>query len=164
MVQQTIKLKRSNVSGKIPSSENLEIGEIALNMADSLLFYKEPSGEVKSLNVSNVLNLDNNVEYLPTGEYNPATKAYVDLNILQNLVGLTTIERTEIVNNEIILPKIALGDIMLNMAMVYDNIDTNVFQEVTCTLSEDKSRVLFDPLDDIDYKYCILSYLTFQNQ
>ena len=162
--QTTIKLKRSNVPGKVPSQDSLQVGEIALNMADSLLFYKEPDGEVKSITVTNVLKLDNQTEYTPTDDYNPATKAYVDLNVLQSLVGLTTIERTPILDNEITLPKMALGDIVFNMAMVYDDTDTNVFREVTCSLSEDKTKVLFDPADSLDYKYCVLTYLTFQNK
>ena len=160
---QTIKLKRTNVSGKVPSTEILEVGEIALNMADSLLFFKDPNGDVKQLTVSNVLKLDNTTEYTPTDDYNPATKAYVDLKTLQGLVGLTTIEKTQIIDNEITLPKVALGDIVFNSAMIYDELDSPYFIEVTCELSEDKTRVLFDNSDFLNYKYCKLTYLTFQN-
>lgn len=160
MTNKIIKLKRSNVPGKVPATTALEVGEIALNMADSLLYFKEPGGEVRSLTASNVIPLDNQTEYTPTGDYHPATKAYVDLQILQNIVGVKTIERTSIFNNEITLPTTAIGDIIFNMAMVYEDINTNVFFEVTCSLSEDKTKVLFDPNDNLNYKYCVLSYIS----
>lgn len=160
MSELIIKLKRSNVPGKIPDAEVLEVGEVALNMADSLLFFKEPSGEVKPLTASNVIQLNNQTEYAPTDDYHPATKAYVDLKVLQSLITTKTIERTAILNNEITLPSSAVGDIIFNMAQIYDSIYTNVFYEVTCTLSEDKTKVLFDAEDNLDYRYCVLSYVT----
>lgn len=42
-------LKRSSVAGKSPLTTDLEIGEIALNMTDSKLFFKDASGVVKSI-------------------------------------------------------------------------------------------------------------------
>lgn len=162
MSNQIIKLKRSNIPGKVPTPDALKVGEVALNMADSLLYYKDPDGLVKSLSVTNVLKLDNETEYVPTGDYNPATKAYVDqqTRVLQGLVGLKTIERTAILNNEITLPSAALGDIVFNTAIIFEDIDSNVFYDATCTLSEDKTKVLFDPNDNLDYRYCVVSYLT----
>lgn len=160
---QTIKLKRSNVVGNVPTPDKLEVGEIALNMADSLLYFKEPNGEVRQLTISNVLKLDNTIEYTPTEDYHPSTKAYVDLQVLQKLVGVTTIERTQILNNEITLPKMALGDIVFNYAIIYEDLTSNIIFEATCTLSEDKMKVLFDPNDELNEKYCVLSYLTYTN-
>lgn len=162
-----IKLKRSNVSGHAPSPEQLEVGEIALNMADALLYFKEPDGTVKSVNSSstvdviNGLTLDNDTPYTPTDDYNPATKAYVDLAVLQNIVGLKTIEKTEIINNEITLPSVALGDILLNIAHIYEDVNANVIFEVSCSLNEDNTKVLFDPLDELNGMHCVLSYITF---
>ena len=160
---QIIKLKRSNVSGNIPASDQLQIGEIALNMADSLLYYKDPSGVVKPITIIDVLKLDNQIEYSPSSDFHPATKAYVDLSVLQNLVELRTIERTAISNARIKLPSIALGDIVHNIALIFDDINTNVFLEATCTLSEDKTEVLFNNMDNLDYKYCTLTYLSLKN-
>lgn len=48
-MSQTIKLKRSSVPSNIPAAGNLEIGEIALNMADSKLFFKDGASNVKEL-------------------------------------------------------------------------------------------------------------------
>ena len=44
-----IKLKRSNVAGNEPSASQLEVGEIALNMADAKLYFKDPSNVIKSI-------------------------------------------------------------------------------------------------------------------
>jgi hypothetical protein len=158
-----IKLKRSNVAGSSPTDSQLEVGEIAINMADSLLFFKEPGGEIKEVTVSNVLKLDQTEEYVPSANYHPATKAYVDLKVIKSLVNLITIPKTLISNNEIILPKPALSGIVYNYAMIYNEIDAPYFIEVTCELSPDNQRVLFDPLDSLNGKYAVVTYLTFIN-
>ena len=46
---QTIILKKSAVAGKVPQASDLEIGEVAINMADRILYFKDSSGEVKSI-------------------------------------------------------------------------------------------------------------------
>lgn len=58
----TIKLKRSDIPGKIPLLEDLELGELALNTADSKLFLKQEKDAeqsivefVSSVPVANVL-------------------------------------------------------------------------------------------------------------
>jgi len=45
----TIQLKRSNVASRVPTSSDLSTGELALNMADSKLYFKDPSGTVKEI-------------------------------------------------------------------------------------------------------------------
>jgi hypothetical protein len=90
------------------------------------------------------------------------TKEYVDAKTVQDLVGLLTIEKTLIQNNEITLPDIALGDIAFGYAHIFENLTENIFFEVTCQLSEDKTKVLFDEEDMLNDKYCVLSYLTYK--
>jgi hypothetical protein len=84
----------------------------------------------------------------------------VDTKILQQIVGVSTIDRIPIWNNEITLPTPAIGDIIFGLAMIYDHAESYVFFEATCSLSEDKSKVLFDPADNLNYKYAVVSYLT----
>ncbi len=48
-MSQTIILKKSAVAGKIPQAADLKIGEVAINMADRILYFKDSSGEVKSI-------------------------------------------------------------------------------------------------------------------
>lgn len=52
-------LKRSNVSGKIPTTSDLSVGEIALNMSDSILYFKDTSNNIKSISSSNLLDCGN---------------------------------------------------------------------------------------------------------
>jgi len=47
-----IKLKKSSVAGKIPDSSDLEYGELALNYADGLIYYKNSSNSVALINAS----------------------------------------------------------------------------------------------------------------
>lgn len=47
----TIKLKRSDVPGKKPLPEDLELGELALNTADGGLFLKKNDGTVKAIGI-----------------------------------------------------------------------------------------------------------------
>lgn len=44
-----IKPKRSSVVGKIPTTNDIDIGEIALNMADSKIYYKDSNNIVKQI-------------------------------------------------------------------------------------------------------------------
>lgn len=48
----SIKLKKSSVAGRIPSTSDLEYGELAINYADGLIYYKNSSNTVQSINAS----------------------------------------------------------------------------------------------------------------
>lgn len=59
----TIKIKRSAVEGKTPTTGQLELGEIALNTYDGKLYFKKSQGAVDSIvalqeSTSNTLSLD----------------------------------------------------------------------------------------------------------
>jgi len=57
----------------------------------------------------------------------------------------------------------ALGDIVNNSGMVFETLSTNIFTEHTCSLSVDKTKVLFDVADNISGLYCTLTYLAYKN-
>ena len=44
-----IQVRRSAIAGKVPSVADLEEGELALNTADGILYYKNSQGNVSSL-------------------------------------------------------------------------------------------------------------------
>jgi len=44
----TIKLKKSSIAGRIPSASDLEYGEIAINIADGKLYFKNSSNVIQS--------------------------------------------------------------------------------------------------------------------
>lgn len=45
----TIKIKRSSVAGKVPTTSDLSAGELAVNIADGKLFTRKESGGVASI-------------------------------------------------------------------------------------------------------------------
>ena len=51
MAAQTIKLKRSSVSGNVPSTSQLELGEVAINTYDGKLFIKKDDGTASVIQV-----------------------------------------------------------------------------------------------------------------
>ena len=44
-----IKLKRSSVSGNAPTTGDIEVGEVALNMADQVIHYRDGSDNIKQI-------------------------------------------------------------------------------------------------------------------
>lgn len=126
----------------------------------------------KKADKSNVLELDNLTSYEPSSDYNPATKLYVDEKINEvstsidynNILNVPTMvvvttEKTLIQNNTISLDTIPLGDLIWNKAIIYDDVDSNlIVSEVTC--STEGNNVLFDSNDNVNGKYCVVSYFS----
>ena len=48
----SIKLKKSSISGRIPSTSDLDYGELAINYADGILYFKNSGNTVQSINAS----------------------------------------------------------------------------------------------------------------
>ena len=46
----SIKLKKSSIAGRIPSTSDLDYGELAINYADGILYFKNSSNQVSSVN------------------------------------------------------------------------------------------------------------------
>ena len=44
-----LKLKKSSVAGRIPAADDLEYGELAINYADELVYFKNSSNEIKNI-------------------------------------------------------------------------------------------------------------------
>lgn len=65
-----IKIKRSNVASRIPAVSDLDVGEIALNMADAKIFFKDPSNAIKEISGTSQLNslTDVNITGLADGK------------------------------------------------------------------------------------------------
>ena len=43
-----LKLKKSSVIGRVPQASDLEYGELAINYADGIIYYKNSSNQIKS--------------------------------------------------------------------------------------------------------------------
>jgi hypothetical protein len=97
-----LKLKRSKIPGNVPDASLLDSGELAINTADGILYYKDASNEVKKLSdsdliastylalsggtMSGTINMGNNdiINVVdPVNEQDAATKNYVDLSLLE---------------------------------------------------------------------------------
>ena len=52
---QTIKLKRSSTAGKVPTTSNLELGELAMNTSDGKVYFEKNDG---SVSVQTILTTD----------------------------------------------------------------------------------------------------------
>mgnify|MGYP003972113499 CR=1 FL=1 len=75
----------------------------------------------------------------------------------------TTMETTEkllIFDNVILLPFPSLGSVMYNAAWIFDGPQDTVYVENTCAVDPtNASLVLFDPLDNLNGLYAVVSYL-----
>lgn len=85
-----------------------------------------------------------------------------EYDLIINRLGrrkLITTKRLLIIDNQAVLPYEVIGDIVHNMALVYDSEDLNdrVITEYTCSV--DKHFLKFDEEDELDGKYCVVSYL-----
>lgn len=80
--------------------------------------------------------------------------------VSQNNTELITTERLLIQNDEILLNKNALGDIIHNSALIFDSLNSNYFTEYSCIINSDGTKVLFESTDNLNNKYAIISYLT----
>lgn len=71
MANPKIVLKNSTVSGVVPSANDLDIGEVALNLADNKFFTKNNAGQVIQLNTTHqeVIDLIDANQKLEVFEY-----------------------------------------------------------------------------------------------
>lgn len=66
------------------------------------------------------------------------------------------------INNNIIeLNETAIGDALFNSARIFEDEQSNIFFEVTCLISSDGSKVIFDPADNLNGLYGVVSYLSY---
>lgn len=78
---------------------------------------------------------------------------------IENSILITT-NRIEIINNEILLPKKGYGNIVWNMAMIFDNeVDNIIVAEATCSMGIEGITAVFDSNDNLNGKYAVISYL-----
>lgn len=88
----------------------------------------------------------------------------------QNEVGINSVENSYLKttdklligdDNRVLLPSIAIGDIVWNMAVIFNEIDSYVIEKEV-TVSTNGSYLIFEDSDDVKGKYCIVSYLTYK--
>jgi hypothetical protein len=72
---------------------------------------------------------------------------------------LITTQRILIANNEALVPSAIHGNSVNNIASIYDDINTNILIEYTCTPSLSYDKFSFDPIDNLNGKYAEFTYL-----
>jgi hypothetical protein len=86
----TIKFKRSSVSGKIPLVGDLDYGEMALNYADGVLYYKNSSNAIASLSSGGTFNTSTLVALAVTATtISAGTTATTQVGFATNILGGT---------------------------------------------------------------------------
>jgi hypothetical protein len=60
-------LKRSSVTGKVPTTSDLDYGELSLNYTDGLLYYKTSTNIISVLNAGSTYGNTQVASYLTNG-------------------------------------------------------------------------------------------------
>ena len=83
------------------------------------------------------------------------------LNGIENSYLKTTDRLLIDEDGKALLPSEAIGDIVWNMAMIFDSPESSVIEKEV-TVTTDGIYAYFDISDNIFFKYCIMSYLTYK--
>lgn len=72
---------------------------------------------------------------------------------------LKTTDKLLIVDNKVVMTDTVVGDIVWNLALIFDDYDSNVIiKEVTCVNVD--NIIYFERNDDVENKYCMFTYLS----
>lgn len=72
-----IQLKRTSVPGKVPLSSDIDVGELAINLADKLIYSKDASGSVFPIS-SGSANVNITTSVYPIGDYGTLSASSTD--------------------------------------------------------------------------------------
>lgn len=88
-----------------------------------------------------------------------AQQVAAGVNSVENSILVTT-NKLLIEDNKITLPSPGYGNVMFNMALIFnDNINNHLIAEVTCSMGQDGLSVIFDEEDNMNGNYAVVSYL-----
>jgi len=98
----TVKLKKSSVTGKIPQSTDIDYGEVALNYADGKMYFKDSSNVIQLFGASNAVDtLTNKTISSPT---------ITGGSTSNTTIGATTVTASGIVSGSELTSTNASGD------------------------------------------------------
>ena len=100
-----------------------------------------------------------NVSYENTGTNVDATTVQDAITELSNRVIRTTY-KLDIIDDEALLPRDAIGTVVNGIAWVYRDQDLDVITEYTCSMGGGGTKVVFDPNDNLSGYTCVVSYLS----
>lgn len=58
---------RTSVAGRVPAAANMDVGEIAINMADKIMYTKDDSGNIIRVGVGTYTKTEMDTKFLPQG-------------------------------------------------------------------------------------------------
>lgn len=58
---------RTSVAGRVPAAANMDVGEIAINMADKILYTKDDNGQIIRVGTGTYTKAEMDAKYLPQG-------------------------------------------------------------------------------------------------
>ena len=68
---QIVKLKRTSVAGRIPTTSNIEVGELAFNSNDKSLFIRGDSNAIVAIHDESTLHIDTTNNRIGIGTTSP---------------------------------------------------------------------------------------------
>lgn len=113
---QTIKLKRTSVQGKIPTTSNIELGELAMNTYDGRIFFEKNNG---TPSVQEIITTDSEV----TGSLN--LNGAITASSL-NITGNTTIDGDLTLGGQL-----TIGDATTDSVNVIASLSSSLIPEST---------------------------------
>lgn len=135
---------RTSVPGRVPSPENMEVGEIAMNTADQVLFTKTEDGQIVRVSTVSYSKAEMDKKFLPQGIL-PVTRigSIDDLPLPISLSNGNTVQITSDI------PVLLSGRFFMLTAAVYDlapvliNNTTNITINVYVTLANATATLEF---------------------
>jgi len=110
MSDPVIKLKRSSVAGRVPTTSDLEAGEVALNLADAKIFSRDDNNNIVTLNpevnqITNNFSLPNDWGYVSDSEGDEYDMGLItDANDAPENAGFNQLEAASFILNGLNFP------------------------------------------------------------
>lgn len=110
MSEQVIKLKRSNVAGRVPTTSDLEAGEVALNLADAKIFSRDDNNNIVTLNpevnqITNTFALPNDWGFVYESEGDEFDLGFItDPNDVPENAGFNEVQAVSLILNGLTYP------------------------------------------------------------
>jgi len=124
----TIKLKRSAVPGKVPVAGDLEVGEIAVNTADAILYIKHTDGNIKAISGSGGTSGNISAVSVTAGNIVSNTSVTAGNIYSGNVINTFSITTSNITTGNINAGKVYSGNIINTFGITTSNITTgNVY-------------------------------------
>jgi hypothetical protein len=96
-----IKLKRSSTGGAVPSASDLEVGEVAINLADRVIYSKQSGGAVVRIGEAALGNTNAFITSVQTAERSALANTNTRLTALESGASGALSDRIDLVNTNL---------------------------------------------------------------